>query len=338
MADDNGANDADFITPDDGFSASEEAQHPRAKAADAAGEGYDDTEHDEDADTADGGDDDLDIDDDAGDDDQASDEEFEEIEHAGKKHKIPKDLKPLLMMQQDYTRKTQEVSEHRKALEQHAQAIRAQEQAIAQQAEAQKQNIKGYAQLANLDERLQEYANVDWDTLEQKDPFEAQKHWRLMGQLKEQRQGLAQQLHHHEQQSQHEQRQKHLEAQQAQKQEFAKRAEETLREVQRDIKGWNEQVAGQVSEYAQKSLGYSPQELMMATGDPRAFKVLWKAWKFDQAVAKKSAAKSNPAEQVAPLTNVKRGRTAPAPTGLDDRLSPEEWVRRRNEQERKRAL
>src|SRR5215204_4003947 len=59
--------------------------------------------------------------------DTSEDEEFEEVERAGKKYRIPAALKGELMMQSDYTKKTQEVSETRKALE-------AREAEIAQQA------------------------------------------------------------------------------------------------------------------------------------------------------------------------------------------------------------
>jgi hypothetical protein len=61
----------------------------------------------------------------AGQSDQAPDEEGEaidpaedgeEIEHEGRKYLVPKALKPLLLMQADYTRKTQEVAEQRRAV------------------------------------------------------------------------------------------------------------------------------------------------------------------------------------------------------------------------------
>jgi hypothetical protein len=59
----------------------------------------------------------------AGQGEQGSDEESEaidpaeeEIEHEGRKYLVPKALKPLLLMQADYTRKTQEVAEQRRAV------------------------------------------------------------------------------------------------------------------------------------------------------------------------------------------------------------------------------
>ena len=43
------------------------------------------------------------------------DDDSEEVEHEGQKYRIPKALKSALMMNADYTRKTQEVAEQRPA-------------------------------------------------------------------------------------------------------------------------------------------------------------------------------------------------------------------------------
>src|SRR5437868_9942337 len=50
-------------------------------------------------------------------------EESDEIEHEGRKYQVPKALKPLLLMQADYTRKTQEVAEQRRAVQAERQAL-----------------------------------------------------------------------------------------------------------------------------------------------------------------------------------------------------------------------
>ena len=47
----------------------------------------------------------------------------EEIEHEGRKYLVPAALKPLLLMQADYTRKTQEVAEQRRAVQAERQAL-----------------------------------------------------------------------------------------------------------------------------------------------------------------------------------------------------------------------
>src|SRR5687768_12106596 len=50
-------------------------------------------------------------------DEEPDEEPFEEIERNGRKATIPAWLKPELMMQADYTRKTQELAETRRAFE-----------------------------------------------------------------------------------------------------------------------------------------------------------------------------------------------------------------------------
>lgn len=271
------------------------------------------------------------------DDDQPSDEEFEEIEHAGKKHKIPKDLKPLLMMQQDYTRKTQETAAERKAVEEY----RAQSEAyIRHQAESVQQFTTEIAQLHNIDQRLAEYASVDWKAWEAQDFMAANAGWKEREMLKEQRGSLTQSLQQKQIQAREENEKRSREAQQLEQQELAKRHEETLQTLKRDIPSWNPEIAGKVSGFA-LSQGYTREELVRAAADPRAMKLLHKAWRGDQLEAQqKAAAKKAQADiqpQGRPLTPVAKGRSAPATAGLDDRLSADEWARRRNEQLRSRA-
>lgn len=339
MTPDQGANDADFITPDDGFStASDDAAKTRA-TADA---GHDnEADADEDGSNAGNEDDDLlgqDDDTDEGDGDQTtSEEELEEVEIGGKTFKLPKDIKPHLMMQQDYTRKTQEVAEHRRALEQQAESIRAQEQKLQQQAEFQQANIQSFAQLHAIDERLGQYQRVDWAQLEQEDPLGANSHWRAYQQLKDQRQGLVGELQQKEHQSQQERQRRSQEAHQAREAELEKRLQASLAAVKTAIPSWNVEVAGQVGKYLIDQ-GYTQDEMKIIATDPKSMILVHKSMTLDQLKAKKAAAKAaKPKDEPAPLATAPRGRTAPVPTGLDDRLSADEWVRRRNAQERDRG-
>jgi len=333
MSDINGSEAAlshDYITPDDGFD---------PPASDDADDGVDTSA--EDGDQGDENEPDLDLGDDAegktG--DEAADD-LEDYEFEGKKAKIPTWLKPQLMMQADYTRKTQEVAATRKELEAQAAAFEQNRQALAQQAEMHQANIQEVAKLVNLNDQLAQYEQVDWQALEAEDPFRAQAAWREFQQLERARNNLAGELHQKQQQAQQDQHRRTLEAQQASQEEIAKRAEETMRVLTSKVPGWNEKVATEVSTYAQSVGGYTPQELFNAVGDPRAFVLLHKAMQYDKAVeraAKKAQAQKQEQAQIAPLTPVAKGRASPAPAGLDDRLSADEWVRRRNEQDRKRG-
>lgn len=216
--------------------------------------------------------------------DAQPEDDAEEIEHEGQKYKLPKALKPLLMMQQDYTRKTQEVAETRKALE-------TERTSLVQQVEAEKANIQDVARLVNIDGQLEQYKAVNWQQLERDDPLQAQSLWRQFQQLKEARQELAGSLSQKMQQ-------RSLAAQQ----ETAKRIQEAHATLSRDIKGWGPELAAKVSDFG-RTAGFSDEELS-GTTDPRVVKVLHLAMLGQQLMSKQMAgarpAGQQPAARPAP--------------------------------------
>lgn len=334
MSDTNGSEAApslDYITPDDGFDppASDDANEGADTGADGVEQG-DENEPDLD----------LDLGDDADKTGDDTAEELEEIERNGKKYRIPAALKGELMMQADYTRKTQEVAAQRKELEGHAAAFEQHKQALAQQAELQQANIQDVARLVNMNDQLAQYEQVDWATLEAEDPFRAQAAYREMQQLERARNNLVGELNQKHQEAQQDHHRRTQEAQQSFHAEVTKRAEETMAVLRTRVPGWNDKVATEVSTYAMNVGGYSRDELVNAVGDPRAFVLLHKAMSYDRAVEKAAVrhkAQRQQQEQIAPLTPVAKGKASPAPAGLSDQLSADEWVRRRNEQDRKRG-
>jgi len=241
-------------------------------------------------------------------------DDSEEVEHEGQKYRIPKAVKPLLMMQQDYTRKTQEVAEQRRALEQH-------QQVIAQQAQFMQENIREVAQLQSLDERLAQYQQVDWNVLEAQDPFRAQQAFREFTLLRDQRANLAQQLAAKE----------HQRSQETQR-ERAKRLEEANSVLAREIKGWGPDLAAKLSEFGEKQ-GFSKAELAHVD-DPRVIKILHAAFVGSQLLNKQlSAAKAAPQPAATPVPTVGKGS---APAAKDpSRMSTDEWMRWRDQQARK---
>ena len=334
MTIDNGAPDESaFFSPDDDPTS-------EAAGADAQNDALDDGEFVE-------GDDDEnlapELDEDGNpiekpDDETSADEEFEEIEHAGKKHKIPKDLKPLLMMQQDYTRKTQEVAADRKAVDDYRAQTEAQ---VRHQAEMVQQYTAEIAQLHTIDQRLADYANVDWKAWRAQNFMEANEGFQEWQLLKEQRGQLTQSLQQKQFQARQEAEQRSREAQKAEETELSKRYEQTLDVLKAKVPGWNQEIAKKVSTFAIETIGYSADDLKRGAADPRAMLLMHAAWEGSQLKAQqKAAAKKAQADiqpQGKPLTPVAKGRAAPATAGLDDRLSAEEWARRRNEQLRSRG-
>lgn len=130
-------------------------------------------------------------------DDQASDEfqegeeieedgqiETEEVEFNGKKYAVPKELAPNLMMQADYTRKTQEVAELRKETE-------AEKATWQQQAKIREQLFNEKADLHQVEKRLGAFRNVNWQQWQAQDPNGSQAALAEYTQLRDYHQGLS---------------------------------------------------------------------------------------------------------------------------------------------------
>lgn len=247
--------------------------------------------------------------------DEEPPEETEEVEHDGQKYKLPKALKPALMMQADYTKKTQELAEQRRAFEAEAKNTR----------EADEEHLTGRAKLIGMDDTLAQYAKVDWDALAAQDAEAANAHWRKYQLLKDQRSAFAEEF-------KGKQGERVLKAQQ----EAAKRQQEGLEVLQRDIAGWSPKLVGDLREHAQKAFGFSPDEFRDGFSDPRLVKMLNAAMQATK--AQKTAVRIKPIEAAATARPVPRaGSSASPPTGLSDDLSTDEWLRRRNAQIAKRG-
>ena len=239
-------------------------------------------------------------------------EDSEEIEHEGRKYLVPSALKPLLLMQADYTRKTQEVAEQRRA-------VMAERQALHQTSQAE---LDAYAHATTLAGRLAQYQQVDWRAWHDSDPFAAAAATSDYQMLRDQHQaalGRLSQLHG----------QRNFLAQQ----DTARRMEKGRAALAKEIPGWSEDLKARLIGFA-AGYGFGRDELDDLEADPRVARVLHAA--FSGSTTAETARKVHnlvAAQQVQPAASVK-ARGAP-PAGLDDRLSPDEWVRRRNAQLRK---
>jgi len=240
-------------------------------------------------------------------------DDSEEVEHEGQKYRLPKALKPLLMMQSDYTRKTQEVAETRRALEERQQQFQ-------QQAQAVQENIRDYARLTALDEQLAQYQQVNWQALEAEDPIRAGQLFRQMSLLRDQRAGLAQQLAAKEQQRSEETQR-----------ERAKRLQEAEATLAREIKGWGPDLKAKLAEFSEKQ-GFTRAELA-GVDDPRVIKILHAAYVGaellqKQLAAARAAAPQTPAKPVPTVGGKGQGaRPDPARMSMDDYAA---WRRKGN--------
>lgn len=239
-------------------------------------------------------------------------DDTEEVEHAGQKYRVPKAVKPLLMMNADYTRKTQEVAGERKTLE-------AERQSFQQQVKSQTEFLKDNARLVSLDDQLEQWAQVNWQQLSQEDPVNAQKLWFHYNQIKDARDKLAGQV-----------KEKHEKRVSDEQREYAKRAEESRAFLVREIPEWSPELETKLAKFALDQ-GFTQAELNgLAVNNPRAVKVLHLAHIGQTLLAKQREAakpKTPPAEPV-PVVTSSRTTSAKDPS----RMSTDEWMRWRNKQ------
>ena len=111
-------------------------------------------------------------------------EELDETEYEGKTYKVPKEIKDALLRQSDYTRKTQELAEIRKAAEFERQSI-----AAAKEVDEAADELK--SDLRTVDKALKSFENVDWAKFAANDPAQATAYMLQYQQLQMQRQQLS---------------------------------------------------------------------------------------------------------------------------------------------------
>lgn len=237
-------------------------------------------------------------------------DELDGIKVKGKKDLVEK-LKAERLMHADYTRKTQEAAEIRRA----AEAERT------QYAQANAEQVRAMATLVSMDQQLQQMQQIDFQALNQQDPVKAQELFFQMQQLKDNRQQFAGQLQQMEQQ-------RTFEAQRL----VAKQIEEGDAVLKRDIPGWGPEVGKKVFDFATKELGADPGALSNLT-DPVLAKALYYAMVGKQALAKQKEGARSTLDPIKPVSKVS-GNNAGASKDMN-RLSVDEWMRARNDQLRK---
>jgi hypothetical protein len=201
---------------------------------------------------------------------EAEEEESEpdlvEVEVDGQSFKVPEVLKDKIMLQADYTRKTQEVAEQRKQVEQ------AQVQ-LQQAAQFQQQSLAEYAELLTIDKQLQDYSQVNWNALIDSDPVEFMRLSQARNDLKEARGNLTAQLNQKYEQQQYQQ----LEAQK-------KLLDDGFQTLTKEIPNWNTELARTLNHFAVEKFGFTKAE-MDAVVDPRVVKVLHAAFQLQKQAA-----------------------------------------------------
>lgn len=233
--------------------------------------------------------------------------ELFELEMDGEVHSLPAALKGAFLRQADYTRKTQELAEHRRAME-------AERQALSDQRRALRGASSDRVTLHALDAQLEAFQDVDWDSLAEEDPERARDLWESYAETVQLRESFASALSHRESREA-------LEA----AREAAEAMAQTGAKLREEIEGWSPEVAAKLVEYGQ-AFGVTLEELAQMA-DPRLWKLLHKAWRADQSSGGDVRAA---ASELRPAVTI--GGGGPGGGGVRDELGTREWMRRRNQQ------
>jgi len=244
-----------------------------------------------------------------------AEEEQDEIEVDGKKYALPKSaaekLKAERLMQADYTRKTQEVAEQRKAIEQHQQQLQ-------QQAQFQQTYINEVAKVTAIDERLAEYAKLNLSEYIDTDPVAVMKVQEEIRMLQMQRSEVVNSLTQKQQMQAMEQQQN-----------TAKQLQQANDYLAREIAGWSQQRSDELMNYS-KSFGIPEEAISQAVlSNPAFAKIIDKANQFDKLV-KDRTTKPKQEASTPPPTRItsKSGGVQKDP----DKMTTDEWTKWRESQ------
>mgnify|MGYP003654357105 CR=1 FL=1 len=236
-----------------------------------------------------------------------------EIERGGKKFQIPKELESELLMQSDYTKKTQSLAEERRQLEQvmqlHGQASQAERDA--------------QARVSVIREAVADFETIDWDTWTRTDPSAAQTAFMQYQLLQKDGSAAVTELltAQHQRQA--------IEQQQA-----AQKLAEASNVLTRLIPDWHDK-AEAVMDFGMKTYGYSKADLD-AIDDPRHVKVLHDAYVARTGTKPKPTANATGTTPVFQPAKKVAGGATPART-MDDRTDVKSWMKAREAAVRKQA-
>lgn len=238
-------------------------------------------------------------------------EELEEFEFNGKQIKGPKGLKDGVLMQADYTRKTQEVAATRKELEAREAWVKEQSNLVEQDTEVRAEHWAKRVQLS-------QYENVDWQAWVQQDPIAAQQGYIQFQGLQNEVKGLGDYIQERTQQ-------RSAEAQQ----DLAKRIHETREYAKKEIKGYTAETERQVAEFAAEQ--GIPDAVLQTNWSPQVFKILHLARLGSQVLNKPAVPKLNQ-PQATPLTVVSSKGSPSVRKSIAD-MSMDEYAAYRTRQE-----
>jgi hypothetical protein len=268
--------------------------------------------------------DDLDVEYDGDAEEAEPEDDTEEVDLDGVKHRIPKALKGAFLMQADYTRKTQEIAEQRRELGER----------LAQQSQVSEQIVQAKARVVMVEQQLAEYETIDWDGWEQRvsafraagqydqaqeDALALQSALRKHQALKEARAEAGQYVQSAQQ-----------EASLVAARESARQAQESMAYLEQHNIALTPDLAGKLITFGTQ-YGYSPQELNQIT-DARFIVAMHRLMELEKgAKTNKAVQQGLKAQSVQPAQKVRGANSAPSGR-LDDRASVDAWMKARQAQ------
>lgn len=268
--------------------------------------------------------DDLDVEYDGDAEEAEPEDDTEEVDLDGVKHRIPKALKGAFLMQADYTRKTQEIAEQRRELGER----------LAQQSQVSEQIVQAKARVVMVEQQLAEYDTIDWDGWEQRvsafraagqydqaqeDALALQSALRKHQALKEARAEAGQYVQSAQQ-----------EASLVAARESARQAQESMAYLEQHNIALTPDLAGKLITFGTQ-YGYSPQELNQVT-DARFIVAMHRLMELEKgAKTNKAVQQGLKAQSVQPAQKVRGANSAPSGR-LDDRASVDAWMKARQAQ------
>ncbi len=254
-------------------------------------------------------------------------DDSEEIEHGGQKYRIPKAVKPLLMFQSDYTKKTQETADRSRSLDDR-------EKAITEQGRLHQEHIAEIAGVKALVDQVGKYEEFfktqEWAAIQNAE--DQRTYNRIVFEYQQARDGRDKAAGTLNQKLQ----QRALDDQRN----SAKAVEQAHAEVAKEIKDWSPDYFSKLTDFAVKAGGFKADELKNVA-DPRALKLLDRAYRGEQAIKELAAMKkAATAQDAQPLHTVGKNGSANQRRTTDasgDGLSTAEWMKREQERVRKKA-
>lgn len=312
---------ADETTGAEGAVETETLETPEAEAPEAEADEVSQEAAADDAETD--ADDDAEV---SGDEDDGEDQEPKVIEFdfGGNKMQLPEGSVPDELAEQidkfakgtwsDYTKKSQEVAEHRKSLE-------ARESAVQKMETMNGEALTSYATGLQLKAEIEQLQGIDLQSMWQSDPDRARQISDTLSAKQAQFQNTVNDV-----------AQKEQELTQAQQAELDRRKDEGRQLIERQSPGFETLHLNDVVTYAVEKLGVDPDAAKDDWAlNPAMTLAVQKAMMFDrmQATAKKPATKPAQAKPVKPIAKKGGTRTSSVPSDSD---SAEAWMAKRQKQ------